>query len=574
MNFLQNIFGKSPASNPYWVFDPANHFRPKINKGEFYSLTGFELGWLLLEPLSKMVGSEEYEIERGKRLSYGQKALYYWWYLDAQVRNGGFVQFFYNGYGKYLPVIIEGLAYIVDTEMEQLCRKALKVYQKNYKTFLKAGEEDLFGSDLYERMSVLGSYDSIYYDKNEQTMARIEQYVRKHPQEFCVDENGNEYQANFSGECQTFYPNGQVKHSFAVVKGVIEGRFQAYYDTGILQEEAIYKNGAKTLDQAEYYENGNLKIRFVMEGKTYQEELYYENGQISELNNKSITPQPGSIINNYGISKKWYENGQLKEEITYNESHKPIDFSKKYYANGHPKLIAEYTEKGRYLYDFWDEEGNHLLKEGTGICIQEDFSGDPKENYSIEEYQNGLRHGTEKSFRAGKLSYTKEYQNGKEHGYTHAYYTNGRLKSEKLYQNGEKVSEKTYPKFDNPIVIVSITAEMEDQWLINRELNTADTYPVLFSSWADLQADVQHRLNLFDGYTDIYEYELFASFFVHVSESGEYIQHDFLVASNGWVIEIAQNYLPNLKFLPARRNGEAVDSYVVVRFAFNLAEGS
>jgi hypothetical protein len=49
VNFLPHIFGKKPA----------NHFRPKINKGEFYSLTGFDLGWLLLEPLSKMVGSEE-----------------------------------------------------------------------------------------------------------------------------------------------------------------------------------------------------------------------------------------------------------------------------------------------------------------------------------------------------------------------------------------------------------------------------------------------------------------------------------------------------------------------------------
>jgi len=509
-----------------------------------------------------MIGvNKEYEIERGKRLSYGQKALYYWHY---SVLDCGFAEFFDIGYEKYLPAIIMGLDYIGDRKMAEVCFKALQAYNKNKPNFESVMEEDF--------LNLMSEFDTYSDSENiDKMINRFEKYIRKHPEEFCIDENGNEYQANFSGECQTFYPNGGVKHSFAVVKGVIEVRFQAFYDTGILQEEAIYKNGAKTLDQVEYYENGNMKKRSVIEGKIHREELYYENGQISELTNEDIEASDRWNVRLCGIQKQWYENGQLKKEITYNESHKPIGFSKKYYANGHPKQITECTKTEHYVHDFWDEEGNHLLKEGNGICIQEDFSGDPKENYSISEYQNGLRHGTEKSFRAGKLSRIAEYLKGVTQS-SRYFYTNGKLKSECLYQDEELVSEKTYPKFDHPIVIVSITAEMEDQWLINRELNTADTYPVLFSSWADLQADVQHRLNLFDGYGD--EYELSASFFVHVSESGNYMKHDESGGNNGWIIEVVEYYVPNLKFLPARRNGEVVDSYVVVRFTFNLAEGS
>jgi uncharacterized protein YwqG len=34
-----------------------------------------------------------------KRLSPGQKALFFIWYLDAEVTNGGFIQFYWNGKG-------------------------------------------------------------------------------------------------------------------------------------------------------------------------------------------------------------------------------------------------------------------------------------------------------------------------------------------------------------------------------------------------------------------------------------------------------------------------------------------
>ena len=124
MNLL-NLFGcKAQTENdPYWEFDHTQHFRPELNKGEFFKLSGYDFGWFVLEPISKFVKDREHEIERGKYLSYGQKALYYWWYLDAQVTNGGFVQFYYNGYGPYVPTIIRGLEHIGDKEMADLVKK-------------------------------------------------------------------------------------------------------------------------------------------------------------------------------------------------------------------------------------------------------------------------------------------------------------------------------------------------------------------------------------------------------------------------------------------------------------------
>ena len=129
-----NLFGQDkPGREPYWEFDKENHFRPKLNKGDFFKLTGFDFGWFVLEPISKFVKDKEHEIEHGKSLSYGQKALYYRWYVDAQVTNGGFVQFYYNGYGPYVPTIIKGLEHIGDKKMAALIQKAENIYQKNKK---------------------------------------------------------------------------------------------------------------------------------------------------------------------------------------------------------------------------------------------------------------------------------------------------------------------------------------------------------------------------------------------------------------------------------------------------------
>jgi antitoxin component YwqK of YwqJK toxin-antitoxin module len=47
-------------------------------------LTGFGFGWFVLEPISEYIQDREGELTKGNTLSYGQKVLYYWWYVDAQ----------------------------------------------------------------------------------------------------------------------------------------------------------------------------------------------------------------------------------------------------------------------------------------------------------------------------------------------------------------------------------------------------------------------------------------------------------------------------------------------------------
>lgn len=183
---LFNLSKKSSSDDPYWEFDESNHFRPIISKEDFEMQSGFDLGWLIVEPLSDMIRKKDHEIDRGRRLSYGQKALYYWWYIDAEVTNGGFVQFYYNGCEQYVPTIIKGLEYINDTEMAELIRKADALYQKRKRVFDKAHDEDGFGDRLYNQLSDFFALDEQYQALNKQTMVKMEAYIRQHPEEFCM----------------------------------------------------------------------------------------------------------------------------------------------------------------------------------------------------------------------------------------------------------------------------------------------------------------------------------------------------------------------------------------------------
>jgi hypothetical protein len=98
------------------TFDQDNHLRPVFDKSLFETLHSWKFGYAILETIN-IAKSKEDENLLSKRLSRGQKALYFIWYLDAQVTNGGFIQFYWNGYSRYLPAIICGLILVGDLAM-------------------------------------------------------------------------------------------------------------------------------------------------------------------------------------------------------------------------------------------------------------------------------------------------------------------------------------------------------------------------------------------------------------------------------------------------------------------------
>jgi hypothetical protein len=164
--------------------DALNQLRPELKKNQFDKLSGWELGWFLLEPINK-AKDDQHEIELTRQFSRGQKALYFFWFLDGQVTNGGFIQFYWNGYDKYLPAIKEGLKLIGDTVMLELVDKAENEFLLNIKDFIKQRKLDDW-EPLYDNLKKFDEYDTEYYDSHDKTMDLIEKYARENSHEFGV----------------------------------------------------------------------------------------------------------------------------------------------------------------------------------------------------------------------------------------------------------------------------------------------------------------------------------------------------------------------------------------------------
>lgn len=165
----------------FTIFNKDNHLQPDFDKNEFETLHGWDFGWEILSTINIAESSDEDEA-LSHRFSPGQKALYFFWYLDGAVTNGGFVQFYWNDYHIYVPTIKNGLQLIGDTELLSLVEEADNAYIKARPFFTiqknKADREPLYSQKLFEK------YDNKYYQIHDNTMALIEKYARANPDEF------------------------------------------------------------------------------------------------------------------------------------------------------------------------------------------------------------------------------------------------------------------------------------------------------------------------------------------------------------------------------------------------------
>ena len=412
-----NLFGQNqPKEDPYWEFDHSKHFRPKLNTGEFFKLTGFDFGWFVLEPLSEYIQDRKGELKKGNTLSYGQKALYYWWYVDAQVTNGGFTQFYFNDYGKYVPTIIKGLKHIGDDKMAELVNRSYELYSKENKKIKDArdGSGDSF-SNLYKEFKDFDELDNEYYNLNDRTMKIIENYIRSNPNEICLDENGGEFDLSISGELMTYHQNKSVKEIIPLENGVIYGILRSYFENGQLKDETHYLKGEQTGIKTEFFENGNKKFSI------------------------TISQNPKGKLHSH-----YYENGNLKSTETYISKNDRDGKWIRYYSNGQMQSEAEFINKEFYVQNCWTEDGTQILKDGTGLYITENTYWEGFTQRNEQEYFNYKRHGKQYTYNNNKLSLYQEMIEGKEHGVTKTYDDEGNLKEETTYEYGVEKSRKKY----------------------------------------------------------------------------------------------------------------------------------
>ena len=402
--------------------DPENQVRPAISPIDYYRLHSMDFNWVILNPLSKMVSEylEKNQLELTDAIavtSPEQKLLYFWWYLDGQVTNGGFSQFIDNGYAKYFQAVLNGLQLLPNKKYYELVEKVYFLYLK-------------------ERPYFINQSNIPYFKINAQLYKDVEAFIRDHQQQFIqpIDKK-------YTGRVE--YRTNNILEVLEVKKGVPEGKYEKYVDD-VKVEEIVYRKGKKVAEK---------KFR---EGLLYEEKRnddtiknmehileYYPNGQLKSYKKRIVKDEYNS---NRVFEDRFYDTGIIKAQYWEDETKK--NHLKRYFSDGQLRSYqtfkklddGSFNNLNEYLICF-DEDRKETLINGNGIFLDYDFKEDSR--YGFYNYvvncKNYLANGESTGYQNGILWLKTTYVNGVEHGFTVDYDDNGNEKCIREFENGKFV---------------------------------------------------------------------------------------------------------------------------------------
>ncbi|MEO9802539.1 MAG: DUF4375 domain-containing protein [Reichenbachiella sp.] len=129
--------------------------------------------------------SNEFEIV--SELSNGRKWIYTSWCLEAEVNNGGFIQYFFNSTGKFAYMVLCGLEHLRTSEHANLLRKVLVLLELKEDTFEKLRNDNSIESfvEACEEVDLSTLDDEFYELEKNQLLSKIRvSYIRQNMTEF------------------------------------------------------------------------------------------------------------------------------------------------------------------------------------------------------------------------------------------------------------------------------------------------------------------------------------------------------------------------------------------------------
>ncbi|MDJ1501794.1 DMP19 family protein [Xanthocytophaga agilis] len=128
--------------------------------------------------------SDEYDVVT--KLSTGRQAVYATFYLECEVCNGGFSQFFYNSISVFAEDALYGFERIGAVKLSALMKQAIILYKENKREITEKEDETIEGYHKFYSDNPLNKLDDIFYllikEENLSTL-RIN-YIRNNPNEF------------------------------------------------------------------------------------------------------------------------------------------------------------------------------------------------------------------------------------------------------------------------------------------------------------------------------------------------------------------------------------------------------
>jgi antitoxin component YwqK of YwqJK toxin-antitoxin module len=414
------------------------NYIPEISKIDYYRLKEMDFNWAILKPISVKVANycEENKFNHRigiKILNKYQKSLYFWWYLDGQVTNGGFSQFIYNGYDKYFPAILNGLKLLPNKEYYYLVEKVYLYYIQEDLANLDRNKIDYFKNKFYED-DFLSKADSLYFKHNDQLYIDFENFIRENQSQFIQPIN-----INFSGEITEKKVN-EIEESILLADGIPNGFYtkkindkifeRLKYENGIITEEHKYKNAV--LFEKSILNNTN---------STKLETIYYTSGVIKEEKLKKIIDKHNW---NYITRKEFYENGNLSFEFYIDDEKKNNlkyyfdDGSIQRYSRSWMKKDNSWITENEYLICFDDNKKQTLLN-GNGVFISKNESeyGKYEDIIHCNEYK---ANGESLFYKNGILWRKENFTNGFQEGIQIEYDDNGKEECIRMFKKGKFIN--------------------------------------------------------------------------------------------------------------------------------------
>ncbi|OQP57087.1 hypothetical protein A3860_11005 [Niastella vici] len=292
-----------------------------------------------------------------------------------------------------------------------------------------------------------------------------------------------------NGGFKTFHANGKLESEGKYVDDKLSGPYKAWYDDGVVSVTAQYDQDKPTGEMKKYHENGKLKsvenyVNGVVEGEYIS---YYDNGQINTkyTNKKGKTDGDIQYYDKDGklYSTVTFDNDKPKVAKYFDKTGKQISISEvskgkldltTYRADGSKKVFTPYSIKGEvngtqvfYFGSGKEKETNtYVNSELTGPSISyfpngqksiaSTYSAGKKDGYYISWFLHGTKQ--EEGWYAADelqgewLTYNEQgvvvsrtnFLNGELNGIKTAYWPNGKLESETLYDMGTLLEMTEY----------------------------------------------------------------------------------------------------------------------------------
>lgn len=293
-----------------------------------------------------------------------------------------------------------------------------------------------------------------------------------------------------NGDYKEYYENGKLKQNLTYAEGKLNGKQKLYFSNGALKGEYDYVNDVFTGYEYAYYSGGQLKFKVQIKDAKYDGELthYYPNGSKKEVlsyskDNKEgkyveYFPNPKDKIKSEGMYtenfptgewKYYYENGKISNQGSFGKkglkdgvwkTYTPdgVLYSDDTYSNGKSEGVGKaYYEDGKVYEEFYYKKNritSYKYYDKSGKLVKE--QNKQKNEFVFELYNpNGTIRKTGKTIGENldgplvsydafgiKVSYV-DYVNDIKSGAEQSFFTNGQLKTDYKYKDGEALGMYT-----------------------------------------------------------------------------------------------------------------------------------